>query len=77
MLKIITLAIALSLSTVTAAHSEECTSRQNYMVMPNGRCLALDYLNILGETRTIGDRVNTQYPSTTGVLRQRKSAIAD
>ena len=33
------------------------------MVMPNGRCLALDYLNILGETRTIGDRVNTQYQS--------------
>ncbi|MCX5964818.1 MAG: hypothetical protein NT070_17275 [Cyanobacteria bacterium] len=62
-MKIIILAIALSMSALMAqsAQAQDCNGRQNYMVMPNSRCIILDYLSILAASRTLGARTNASF----------------
>ena len=61
MLKTITLAIALSIISANPAQSQECGGKQNFMIMPNGKCIILDYLSVLAASRSLSDRTNTQY----------------
>ncbi|MEX0270141.1 hypothetical protein AB3R30_13435 [Leptolyngbyaceae cyanobacterium UHCC 1019] len=60
MKKLLWLLPALLLS-ATPAHADECGGRQNFMVMPNGKCISLDYLSVLAASRDLNSRTNTQY----------------
>lgn len=61
MKRIILTAIALSLAIPQSVQAQGCDEKSNFMVMPNGKCIVLDYLNILATGRTVGDRTNANF----------------
>jgi len=54
-------AIALSVLAANPAQADECSSKQNFMVMPNGKCIVLNYLGILATSREVNTRVDNKY----------------
>ncbi len=54
-------AIALSVLAANPAHADGCSDKQNFMVMPNGKCIVLNYLGILAESRSLDARTNASY----------------